>query len=79
MTNAFRCLILLAFIAVPSMARADPFDDSMDAGELAFKNKDYPKARAEFQKAYDIRPEPLPIYNIAQTYRFEGNAKRAIE
>lgn len=79
MNVSLRCLVLFALISIQGIAFADPFDDAMDAGEAAFTNKEYAKARAEFQRAYDIRAEPLAIYNIAQTYRFENNTTKAIE
>ncbi len=79
MSNALRILSLLVALVVPSVASADPFDDAYNAGETAFGSKDYGKARAEFQRAYDLRHEPIVLYNIAQTYRFEGDSKQAIE
>jgi hypothetical protein len=33
----------------------------------------------EFSKAYELRPDPIFLYNMAQAYRRSGNAKRAID
>jgi hypothetical protein len=36
-------------------------------------------AVAEFTKAYELRPDPNFLYNMAQAYRRGGNARRAID
>jgi len=36
-------------------------------------------AIAEFSKAYELRPDPNFLYNMAQAYRRGGNARRAID
>ena len=38
----------------------------------------FPEAIEEFEKAYDLKPEPIFLYNIAQSHRQNKNAERAI-
>ena len=33
----------------------------------------------EFEKAYELRPDPSFLYNLAQAYRRKGDAKRALD
>jgi tetratricopeptide (TPR) repeat protein len=44
-----------------------------------FTKKDFAKARSEFLAAYALKDEPTVLFAIAQTYRFEGNYKEAID
>jgi tetratricopeptide (TPR) repeat protein len=37
------------------------------------------EAIAEYEKAYELRPDPSFLYNLAQTYRRKGDAKRALD
>ncbi len=78
MTHPIRALILFALLCVPATVVADPFYDSYERGLAAFKASDYPGARAEFVKAYDLRAEPLVLFNIAQCYRLEQDPEQAI-
>jgi tetratricopeptide (TPR) repeat protein len=81
MTALLRYLLLVIVMSASTIATAqpDPFDTAYAAGEKLFGEKKYAEARAEFQKAFDIRQEPILLYNIAQTYRFQSDAKQAIE
>ncbi|MFN0253230.1 MAG: hypothetical protein ACKV2T_40540, partial [Kofleriaceae bacterium] len=79
MTTIVRNALLTLSLGLTAVAYAGEFDVAYDAGNAAFDAKDYAKARAEFLKAYDLRPEPIILYNIAQTYRLEGNSKMAID
>jgi iron complex outermembrane receptor protein len=36
-------------------------------------------AIADFEKAYEMRPDPSFLYNLAQTYRRKGDPKRALD
>jgi tetratricopeptide (TPR) repeat protein len=38
----------------------------------------FPEAIEEFEKAYDLRTEPIFLYNIAQSHRQNNNLQRAI-
>jgi len=79
MSNLFRCLVSFTILCVlTASARADVFYDTYQHGLAAFKDKEYPNARAEFMRAYDLRPEPVILFNIAQTYRLEHNSEQAL-
>jgi tetratricopeptide (TPR) repeat protein len=69
-------IVVLALLATP--ASADAFDDAYEQGAAAYSAREYTKARAAFLRAYDLRPEPVVLYNIAQTYRLENNPKEAV-
>lgn len=59
-------------------AHADTFFDTYQRGLAAFKLRDYAGARAEFLRAYDLRAEPIILFNIAQTYRLELRGEQAL-
>src|SRR5688572_15133693 len=69
--------VLCAALCSSTLVRADAFTDAYQAGVTSLADKDYSKARAEFLRAYDLRPEPSLLFNVAQTYRFESNVKEA--
>lgn len=79
MPQLIRAVVVFIVVATSSVALADDYDTAYDAGTAAFNSKDYPKARAEFEKALAIRPDPINLFNIAQTYRLENNVPKAIE
>lgn len=67
------CLMVVLFaLAVARVASADEFHDAYNRGLAAFKARHYSDARAEFSHAYDLRPEPIILFSIAQSYRLEG-------
>jgi tetratricopeptide (TPR) repeat protein len=79
MTNILRNLLVLVIVAVASPALADEFEDTFNRGTALFKNKEYAKARGEYLRAYELRKDPSALFAVAQTYRYEGNFKEAIE
>src|SRR5450432_105152 len=48
---------------------------SFDEGQIAFLSSDFDKAAEDFKKAYDARPFPQFLYNIAASYHRKGKAK----
>ncbi len=80
MTSRFplHLVVMLALICAPTIAAADDFYDAYQRGMAAFRAKEYMAARAEFQRAYDLRPEPIVLFNIAQTYRLAGDEDQAL-
>ncbi len=48
---------------------------SFDEGQVAFLSSDFDKAAEDFKKAYDARPFPQFLYNIAASYHRKGKAK----
>jgi tetratricopeptide (TPR) repeat protein len=78
------CLIglLLALLAGSAHAQRDDvaaYKQAVDRGAEAFATGDYPQARAAFEAAYRIHPEPVLLFNIASSFRREGKRKRAIK
>lgn len=68
-----------ARIARADADRVDAYRDAVARGSARFDDGDYAGARAEFQAAFAIHPDPVLIFNIASTYRREGDRPRAIE
>jgi len=79
MKNVFRLAILIMSLCVFSQtSMADAFYDTYQHGLAAFKARDYANARADFLRAYDLRPEPIILFNVAQTYRLELSPQQAL-
>lgn len=75
-----------AFVFAAPSARAGSADERVDTyraavarGQEAFDEGRFAIARAEFRSAYDIHDEPVLLFNIASTYRREGELERALE
>ncbi len=79
------CTSALLVASAPAVtARADdaPVDvyrEAVERGSQRFADGDYPGARADFQAAYAVHADPVLIFNIASTYRREGDRAHAIE
>jgi tetratricopeptide (TPR) repeat protein len=81
------CTSLAALVGLgfaPPAARADhaavgAYREAVARGSERFDAGDYAGARADFQSAYELHPEPLLLFNIASTFRREGERERAIE
>src|SRR5215470_12320937 len=79
MSNVLRTVVLLAMLCMTTAdVTADVFYETYQRGLAAFKAEDYAGARADFLRAYDLRPKPVILFNIAQTYRFELNPEQAL-
>jgi hypothetical protein len=78
-------LLALAWLAwlagTAGSARAEDdvssYRTAVERGSELFARGDYPAARLEFQRAYRVHPAPVLLFNIASTYRREGNGARA--
>jgi tetratricopeptide (TPR) repeat protein len=44
----------------------------------AFRLGEFPRAVEEYRAAYNAKPEPSILYNIAQAYRLAGNLQQAV-
>lgn len=63
-------------------ALADPKDDArrhFNSGLEYIANGDYDSGIAEFERAYEIIPHPVVLYNIARAYADVGEYEKAIE
>lgn len=51
----------------------------VDAGLAAQANGDYDTAITFYEKAYELVPHPLLVFNMAQAHRLAGRAMKAVE
>jgi len=49
-----------------------------EEGTKAFNLGEFPRAIAEFKAAYNAKDDPSLLYNIAQSFRLEGDAAQAV-
>lgn len=82
---AFLLVAALALLISAAVgARADDDDDvaaykqAVSNGTALFAQADYAGARAAFEKAFDIHADPVLVFNIASTYRREGDLEQAV-
>src|SRR5262245_838725 len=75
-------VLALSLVLAPLPAWAQtPEQSSLDhykKGVTAYDLGKFDDAVDEFQKAYEIKPTPAYLYNIAQAYRQKGDASRAV-
>jgi hypothetical protein len=50
-----------------------------EAATAAYKAKDYPKAIAEWEASYALKPEPPILFNLAQACRLSSQLERALD
>lgn len=66
----------------PAIKRDDPVAQEArrhyEEGTKAFNLGEYPRAVSEFKAAYNAKPDPLLLYNIAQAHRLGGDAGQAL-
>lgn len=84
-TPILTAFILLAMSAVllESTASAETrgkqtAEAHYEKGMKAYTLGHFPEAIEEFEKAYEVRSEPIFLYNIAQSHRQNNNLQRAI-
>ena len=75
--------LVVASAALTSAARAESrgkqtAEAHYEKGMKAYTLGHFPEAIEEFEKAYDLRAEPIFLYNIAQSHRQDNNLQRAI-
>lgn len=80
-----RCLVLVAatLAAVAGVAHADAARDAAakehyEAGTAAFNLGNWSRAIEEYKTAYTFKPEPVLLYDIAQSYRLANDLPNAI-
>jgi tetratricopeptide (TPR) repeat protein len=72
----------LAAGVVGGGARAGTAEDArayLDKANAAFALSRYPVAAENFERAFELTPDPALLYNAAQAYRLAGNKQRALE
>jgi hypothetical protein len=79
------CVVVGTFVALLLCARpgaAEPRRKQVEVhynqGMKQYTLGHFSEAIEEFEKAYDLKPEPIFLYNIAQSHRQNKNAERAI-
>ena len=71
----------MALVCV-SVARAEPADEARAAfehGTALYTLHRFAEAATQFEKAFELKPDPAILYNAAQAHRFAGNKSRALE
>ena len=79
------CIVLGTLVALLVCARegaAEPrrkqaVQTHYNQGMKQYTLGHFPEAIEEFSKAYDLKPEPIFLYNIAQSHRQNKNPERA--
>jgi tetratricopeptide (TPR) repeat protein len=78
-----RFLVLLGAMLLATLAHADGGRDleakrRYEEGTKAFNLGEFQRAVDEYRQAYNARPEPVFLYNIAQAYRLANNLPQAL-
>jgi tetratricopeptide (TPR) repeat protein len=79
-----RCVVVIAAVlAAGGVARADAARDAQakdhyEAGTAAFNLGEWLRAVDEYKKAYTAKPEPVLLYDIAQSYRLANDLPNAV-
>lgn len=84
-----RRLFIATWVACACLAKAAPVhaEDAATArarqlfqeGQKQFDLGNWDAAARGFSQAYELRPDPKLLYNMAQAYRRGGNARRAVD
>jgi hypothetical protein len=77
-----RCaLVLLAIVAMMAApARADEDAKAVFThGMTLFQQHQFAGAAREFERSFELRPDPAILYNAAQAHRLAGHNARALE
>jgi len=81
------CLLALVMASTSARAAAPTGSDEALAAEArkhyeegtkAFNLAEFPRAIAEFKAAYNAKPDPLLLFNIAQAFRLGGDDAQAL-
>ncbi|MGC9983502.1 MAG: hypothetical protein ABSF35_07695 [Polyangia bacterium] len=89
-----RCIVLVVFACVAGrvpLARAEEKPDKIadkksnaearrayEDGTKFYNLGDFDRAISNYKKAFEIKPEPVFLYNIAQAYRLKGDLQQAM-
>ena len=83
-TQTVSCLLatLVLVLATPARGNESATEKAREHYETGTKQYDlghWDESIREFEKAYELRPDPSFLYNLAQAYRRKGDAKRALD
>lgn len=80
--SGMRHWILAVVLLLPCLAIAEKPEVTMrrhyETGTRLFSVGEFERAALEYRAAYELRPHPALLYNIAQAYRNAKNSERAI-
>ncbi|MGN6106258.1 MAG: hypothetical protein ACTHU0_14210 [Kofleriaceae bacterium] len=73
-----RCWIVTLLLSLCARAAwADRADDAYQEGRKLYDLREWDAAIAKFKESYKLRPDPRPLFNIAQAYRLKGDCVEA--
>jgi hypothetical protein len=83
-TGALSCLLtaLVLALASPALGADGATEQARQHYEIGTQQYDlghWDDAIREFEKAYELRPDPSFLYNLAQAYRRKGDYRRALD
>jgi hypothetical protein len=82
MRNLALSVLILAVASAAAAQPADPAEqeslEHYQKGVTAYDLGKFDDAVQSFQKAYELKPQPAYLYNIAQAYRQKGDAAKAV-
>lgn len=81
--------VLALLVALAGSSQAGPgrpshaaelasYKDAVADGTIAFREGRFADARAAFERAYAIHPDPVLLFNIASCWRRDGHAVQAV-
>ncbi|MGB8296483.1 MAG: tetratricopeptide repeat protein [Polyangia bacterium] len=76
------CLLAALVLASPALGADSATEQARQHYEIGTQQYDlghWDDAIREFEKAYELRPDPSFLYNLAQAYRRKGDNKRALD
>jgi tetratricopeptide (TPR) repeat protein len=76
--SAGALVLLLAVAAHAQPSETEQLRKHFEDGSKAFNLGEFKRAVDEYKAAYNIRPDPVFLYNIAQAYRLDGNLQQAL-
>ncbi len=75
-------LALALLLSIVSIAHADASDEARTLyqhGMALYALHRFAEAAVQFEKAFELKPDPAILYNAAQAHRFAGNKPRALD
>jgi hypothetical protein len=76
--RAIGIALFVVTVLLASRARAESAKTFFDAGVRQYNLGHFQEAIAEFEKAYNVDPAPILLFNIAQSHRQLGDKERAL-
>lgn len=71
------CLLVLAGVAFAQPSNKDEAASAYQAGQALYVKEDFLGAAARFRAAYDLDPDPVYLFNIAQAMRRANRCREA--